>query len=92
MGFYDFSLHVAGFIAPALALALLMPLAGRWVGGGRPLVARYAVQAGLGLAVGVIVQGLALWYFGRDGKLASYAALVLALATTQWLASGAWRR
>lgn len=92
MGFPDFLLHLAGFVAPALALALLMPLAGRLVAGGRALVAGYALQAGLCLAAGVAVQGLGLWYFGRDGKLATYGALVLVMATTQWLASGAWRR
>ena len=30
--------------------------------------------------------GLGLWLFGRDGKMASYGAMVVACASTQWWA------
>jgi hypothetical protein len=32
-----------------------------------------------------------MWWWGVDGKMATYAALVLVIATCQWLFSGAWR-
>jgi hypothetical protein len=39
----------------------------------------------------VAASAAGLWYFGRDGKVATYAAVVLAVATAQWLAARAWR-
>jgi hypothetical protein len=39
--------------------------------------------------VAVLVAGL--WYFGVDGKMATYAALVVAIAGCQWLSSRAWK-
>lgn len=90
MGFFDYFLHVCGFIAPAVALALLMP------GAGRLLIAargpRYWVQSALGAAVGVAVLLAGLWFFGRDGKMTTYAALVAAIALAQWGLSAGWRR
>jgi hypothetical protein len=32
-----------------------------------------------------------LWYFGVDGKMATYAALVVAIAGCQWLSGRAWK-
>ena len=49
--------------------------------------ARFAINSAAGLAT--LVAGL--WYFGHDGKMATYAALVLAVATAQWLTARAWR-
>ncbi len=34
---------------------------------------------------GVLALGLGLWFFGNDGKMASYAAMVIAIASSQWL-------
>jgi hypothetical protein len=31
------------------------------------------------------VLALGLWYYGRDGKMATYSAMVLAAASSQWL-------
>jgi hypothetical protein len=32
-----------------------------------------------------------LWFFGHDGKMASYGAMVLACATSQWVLLRGWR-
>jgi hypothetical protein len=40
---------------------------------------------------GLAALAAGLWYFGRDGKMAAYAALVLAVASAQWLVARAWR-
>ena len=90
MGPLDLALHLTGFAAPAVFLAVLLPLASR-------LLLRR--QAGVGVAwqvTLVLLAGLAvlaggLWWFGRDGKMLTYAALVLATATAQWLAARSWR-
>jgi hypothetical protein len=35
--------------------------------------------------------GVGLWFFGRDGKMASYAALLVVAATSQWIGGRGWR-
>lgn len=76
--------HLANFAAPALGVALLlwaMPRVwprtrpGRWA-------ARKELLALCGLGVAVLLAGLIV--FGRDGKMLSYAALVLAQGTLVW--------
>lgn len=80
--------HLIGFIAPALCVALGVTLAGRWVLRRRGLAWRRAlVHAGIGVLV--LLAGLVV--FGRDGKMATYAALVVAIATSEWLLERRWR-
>jgi len=76
--------HIANFIAPALGVALLlwgMPRlwpkarAGRWA-------ARRELLAQCSLGMGVLLVGLVV--FGRDGKMLSYTALVLAQGSLAW--------
>ena len=43
-------------------------------------------------AVGVLVLLGGLVLTGRDGKVATYAVLVLAMASSQWLLLRAWRK
>lgn len=90
MGPVDVLLHLLGFAAPALALAALLVLAGP-VLLRRPRRLAWWVQLALNGAVGIAVLALGLWHFGVDGKMATYAGLVVAVALTQWAGSGAWR-
>lgn len=80
--------HLLGFIAPALGVALGVTLAGRWMGrrGAMPW-RRTLVHTFIGTLV--LLAGLVL--FGRDGKMATYAALVVAIATSEWLLERSWR-
>jgi hypothetical protein len=87
----DLFKHVLSFALPALAVALLVALGGRWLlPGGVPRPAWWALFA-INFLAGLAALGGGLWYFGRDGKMASYAAMVLAVASAQWLAGRAWR-
>jgi len=83
--------HLLSFAAPALAVAFLVtvaaPLVLRRTGQGPGWWARFAINCAAGLAA----LGAGLWYFGRDGKMASYGLLVLAVAAAQWLTARAWR-
>lgn len=91
MNALDFLWHLLSFLAPAFALAALLPLAARMVlprGAPRP---SWRALFAINFVVGAMVLGAGLWYFGRDGKMATYAALVVAVATTQWLAGRGWR-
>ena len=91
MGPIDVTFHVLSFIAPALALALLLPL------GGRVLIPRHQVliswwgQVALNAIVGISILALGLWHYGVDGKMATYAALVVGTAVSQWVGSAGWR-
>lgn len=84
-------LHLFNFVLPALAMAALMPWAGYWVirsSRAVPVRRRMAVHALCG--VGVLVAGLVLQ--GHDGQMATYAALVLVAATTEWAMHRGWRQ
>ncbi len=76
--------HALNFAAPALGVGLLLALGGRYVFSRQArrhgLWVQVLVNAGVGLAA--LLAGLLV--FGNDGKMASYAALVLCCATSQW--------
>jgi len=84
VGPIDLLWHVLNFFAPAVGMGLIVPtlakllwrrqLAGvRWT----RLAAWVAAASAAVLLVGLIV-------FGRDGKMATYGAMVLACALTLW--------
>lgn len=84
MGLFDGLNHLVNFFLPALALAALVPLVARlafWrTLRARPLWPQVRLAAGCNAAV--LVAGLLLT--GRDGAMATYAALVLSSALTVW--------
>ena len=83
MGFIDLVWHLLGFAAPALFVGAGVALGSRlfWrSGGGAPPLAR---QIGLNVAVGLGVLMLGLALTGRDGRMATYGALVLAVGASQ---------
>ena len=88
----DILTHLLNFVAPALALAVLLPLAARWFRRKAAPLLPWWAQVVVNLVLGLSVQTLCLWYWGRDGKMLGYTALVLALATSQWLLLRGWRR
>jgi hypothetical protein len=91
LGPLDFATHLLSFALPAVIVAFLVTLAAALVLPRRPQAlgwwARFAINCAAGLAT--LLAGL--WLFGRDGKMATYAALVLAVATCQWLLGRGWR-
>lgn len=92
MGPLDLLLHLGGFVAPALALGLLMALAGPRLMGVSAHKYSFWWRAGLLGLAGVAALLVGLWVFGRDGKMASYGLLVLTVASAQWLMASGWRR
>jgi len=73
-----------GLLAPALGVAVLLWLGLLWRRGRRQSVSKPGRQLGWLVLVGVVVLLAGLAYFGRDGKMATYAALVLAQGTLAW--------
>lgn len=84
--------HFAGFAAPALLVGLLLAVLGSFFMPNRPAVRSVWACAAINFVAGLVVLAAGLWWFGHDGKMVTYAALVVAAATSQWLAGGAWRR
>lgn len=91
MGPLDFAYHVLGFVAPAIALSLLVALAARLFLPGKPMGDSWWVPVTVNFITGTAVLGAGLWYWGRDGKMSTYAALVAVVATGQWVMSRGWR-
>ncbi len=91
MGPLDLSLHLLSFAAPALALALLLALAGRVLFPRQRALFGWWGQVALTSIVGVAVLAAGLWHFGVDGKMATYATLVIAAAAAQWVGIAGWR-
>jgi len=85
----DILTHLLGFLAPAFFVALAVVFGARVVGSGRVLA--WWAQFAINFTVGAGVLAAGLWHFGVDGKMATYAALVAAIATAQWLGSRAWK-
>ncbi|MDP1892636.1 MAG: hypothetical protein Q8K87_00650 [Hydrogenophaga sp.] len=79
--------HFAGFVAPALGVGLLLWAGLRIRRKGRPGFGA-AMQLSMLCVAGVVVLLVGLVYFGRDGKIATYAALVLAQGTVAWWLRG----
>ena len=90
MTFWQLMLHFLGFVMPAMAMAVFMPLAGRWVmgPGGQTLRRKMALHA----LSGALVLVVGVWVQGHDGKMNTYIALVLTAATLEWVLNKAWRR
>lgn len=83
--------HLLNFLAPAVFLAVLLGAGGRifWRSA-TPLVNLWE-QMLLNAVLGAAVLGLCLALWGRDGKLATYALLVLAMGSCQWLLLRGWK-
>jgi len=92
MDFASATNHLLNFFLPAWCLpVLLWPMAR--LAFGRPAGApRWWLQWLVQAAVCSAVLLVGLWAGGRDGKMLTYAALVLASASTQWLLVRGWRR
>ena len=90
MTFWQLLLHLFNFVLPALAMALLMPWAGRWVmgPGAAPVWRRMAIHAG----AGVLVLVASLVVQGHDGTMSTYMLLVLVAATAEWIMHRGWTR
>lgn len=76
--------HALNFLAPALWLALLVPILSRILMKKRPAALKLQTQVALHFVLGLLVLVIGLVVFGRDGKMLTYLVLVLATASSQW--------
>jgi uncharacterized membrane protein len=84
MGWLDVTWHVLGFLAPAFGLGGLAAALAKGVFrrelGAVPWRSLAAWASGGALAM--LIAGLV--FFGRDGRMATYGAMVVACAVTLW--------
>jgi len=91
MGPLDLLNHVFNFLAPAVVVGLLLALLAPWLMRGMRPSRSWWVQGTFNAVAGVAAMALGLWFFGNDGKMASYALLVLLAASSQWMGSKGWK-
>ncbi len=92
MGPLDLFWHLLNFFAPAFGVGLLTPLMAKllWrrglTGVSWPRLAIWAT------ACSALVLTLGLIYFGSDGKMATYGAMLVACALSLWWVGFGMRR
>lgn len=84
MGVLDFTVHLLNFAAPALSSALLVALVARILLKKQAVALVWHAQVAINFIVCLALLLAGLWYFGRDGTIAGYTAMVLGCATSQW--------
>ena len=83
--------HLLNFAFPALAVGLLVAtLAPLVVKKARPHHS-WLTQCAMNSVACLLVSLLGLLVFGRDGKMATYAAMAMVCASSQWVAAKANR-
>ena len=77
--------HVLNFSAPAVGISawitLISPLIWRGSGRWKAWKSRFVLNS----LAGILMLLVGMIWTGQDGKMISYAAMVLACATSQWL-------
>lgn len=79
------------FFAPAAAVAVLLWLGASLFWRKQSVTQRWWAQIAINFVLGSGVLLAGLWWFGRDGKMLTYAALVLVCASSQWVLLRGWR-
>jgi len=91
MGLLGFLNHLLNFMLPAAVVGLLVAAVAPWfvkkAGPHHSWLRQGAINFVACLAA--LLGGLVV--FGHDGKMATYAVMVMACGTSQWVAAKAWR-
>jgi hypothetical protein len=91
MGLLDQIYHLVNFLAPAFAVAMALAIGGHFFIKKGAAAPGFIAQAAINFIAGAAALILGLWLFGRDGKMASYAALLVLTTTSQWVGGRGWR-
>jgi len=86
MGSLDLINHLLNFAAPAVFVGVFVAMVAPWVLGRDKGNTRLVVRAAVNSGMGMLVLAGGLWFFGNDGKMATYLALIVTCAFSQfWL-------
>jgi hypothetical protein len=84
--------HLLSFLAPAAAVAAGVAAASPLLVPKQAHARSWWVQVAINFVAGAVVLVAGLWHWGADGRMATYAALVIVVATLQWVSGRSWRR
>jgi hypothetical protein len=84
--------HLLSFALPALSLAIGLPLVTNLTAWGRtgPVSLRTQFLVNIVVALAALLAGL--WFWGHDGRMATYLAMAIVCGSAQWLVLRGWRR
>lgn len=91
MGSLSAANHLFNLLLPALAVAVLLVSGCKIFMRKRSAARDVLAQVAINFAVGCAIIAAGLLWLGRDGKMLTYAALVLGCASTQWVLLRGWR-
>ena len=91
MGLPDLLNHLLNFVAPAFWVALTVTLSARIFMRKQALAIGFIRSTAINFLISCGVLGVGLWFFGRDGKMGTYAAMALFCASSQWVLQRGWR-
>ena len=81
----DTLIHLLNFAAPALGVALGVSLFSLLLMKNRTLSLAIYTQTAINFVVCLLALAAGLWFFGRDGVMATYGAMLLCVASSQWV-------
>ena len=81
----DTLIHLLNFAAPALGVALGVSLFSLLLMKNRTLSLAIYTQTAINFVVCLLALAAGLWFFGRDGEMATYGAMLLCVASSQWV-------
>jgi hypothetical protein len=90
MSFFDLLNHIINFALPAVAMGVMVPLFSRLIWRKTPSKHPLKSQMLITSLACLVVSIAGLVIFSIDGKMATYAALVVVAAVCQWWYQG-WR-
>lgn len=87
--------HLLNFMVPAAVVALLLVLLARvfawFFKSKRPVAQTLWAQAAIIFIANLAILTAGLVFFGYDGKMLTYAAMVLGAALCQWILLRGWK-
>lgn len=89
---FDLLNHLLNFAAPAFFVAATLALLAPFLLPRRPGGSGRWSQFAINFIAGMAVLGGGLAWFGRDGMMTTYVALVIVCGTCQWWLGGGWKR
>ena len=89
MGPLDTLNHLVNFLAPALLVALVLALLGPFLMRKRPGAQTFPAQVAINFVAGAVALVSGLWFFGNDGKMVTYAVMLVLCSAAQ-ASSGRW--
>ena len=91
MGPLDAIFHLLNLFAPAIGTALLAAAGMKWLWRRELGSVSYRSLALAAMSGAALITVVGLVVFGRDGRMSTYGAMVLAIALMLWW-RGFWRR